>query len=218
VRIRLGGTALKTAVALVSAASLMVLGVTSAVPAVGAGAKYPYPVSQLKRALLARADLGTSFTVEPPATSGASKASGCPKLDAVLNTTAKPQTPSALVSLGAGNAGPDLSDQLIELSASTLKKLYADAEAGIKTCHSLTLTAAGRPIAFKLLPVDFSSTAAAARLQGTLAGDQVTAYISIEDVGSAELDYIYLEFGSGSPQAALSVFTKAVAKARKVLG
>jgi hypothetical protein len=203
---------------LVVAASLALWAGPSGATALSSATTYPYSVAQLRRALLARSDLGPSFKRQPNDTSDNTKATGCPKLDADLNATGAPRTPHALINFNGGQDGPFVSEQLVELSAKALENEYNEAEGGMDSCHSFTVATGGTPLTFDLTPVTSSSQAAAGMLRGSFSGQHLTGYIGIEDVKGAELDYLYFQLGPTPSPMGARFFAQAVTKAQKVLG
>jgi hypothetical protein len=182
-----------------------------------AATKYRFSGAQLKPALLTVAEIGRPFAFQPP-DNGATTVSGCARLDADLSSTGPPTTPYAEVNFTAGQTGPFVGEQLVELTAKKLKHNYTDMKVGVRKCKTLTFTEDGPALKFDLTPIKLSSEAAGARLGGSYSGHPINGYLAVQDLPGTELDFLWIQIGSGSSRAASVAFLKAANKAKRVLG
>ncbi|MFD5461565.1 hypothetical protein ACFWIQ_01890 [Kitasatospora sp. NPDC127059] len=216
-----------TAAALVAAAAL---GPAGTAGAVGGAAVPPLPsADQLKSALLTANDLGPGYTEAPATPSPGPSANptpvtGCDALNALINmhaTAPDPATPRAETELD----GPDGNPMVTEaLAAEDSGRLTADVNTvadALKTCHTITFgSAIGETVTFTVTPVTLGDRpdAPAARLDGTLAGVQLNAFVGVERFGTVGLAYGYFQRQGADPQAAAMQYRSAVAKIERTLG
>lgn len=197
--------------------------------------------AQLKAALLAPSDMGSAFTLQPaePPTDGSggsagaggsgssggtgasgggkTTVSGCPQLQILLSVGSSPSATDQGVTYQAGQTGPTVGESLLTASPAALAAAYADDKAALESCRHLEITSDGTGFALTLTPITFGGPqSAAVRMDGTLQGLQINAYLAIDDVGPAELAYFYLQVGSGSSQVASHYYRVADAKARQL--
>lgn len=196
---------------------------TSAPPAAANNATTPPGAAQLKAALLAADDLGTSFTVvpttSPSPTATASGSSGCPQFDQLVqggptqNLSAKGEQ---AVTLTGGSEGPFVYEALLADDPASVTAAYAQLSNALHSCTSLTVTPA---LTFTLSPINFAGpNSTAVRMDGELQGVQVTGYLAIEPFDTVLLVYAFYEIGGGSSQLASAYYTQAGSKLEKTLG
>jgi hypothetical protein len=181
--------------------------------------------AQLKTALLAPADMGSSFTQLPNETSSGGThtntptVTGCPQLEFVLSVGSSTSPTDQGVTYQAGEVGPTVAESLITAPPRQLAATYADDRAALISCKQLTIhSQGGVNLTLKLTPISFGGPqSAAAQMDGTLQGVRVNAYLAIDDVGRAELAYFFVQVGSTSSQVAAHYFQVADAKAARQL-
>jgi hypothetical protein len=184
--------------------------------------------ARLKAALLAPGDMGSAFAEQPAATpaptggatgqsGGTDTASGCPQLQILFTVGSSMSATDQGVTYQAGEVGPIVGESLITAQPKALAAAYADDRAALESCRKLEVDADGETLALTLTPITFGGPqSAAVRMDGTLEGVQVDAYMAIDDVGPAELAYFYLQVGSGSSQVAAYYYRAADAKAHQL--
>ena len=213
------------AAATVAAAALTAGAVTAgASPAAAATPAPAVPsTAQLKAALLAPADMGSAFTLQPtappPSGSGtASTVTGCPQLQFLLTVGSSPSATNQGVTYQAGEAGPTVGESLSTAPPQTLASTYADNRSALTSCKQLTVKADELNLTLKLTPMSLGGgpQAAAARMDGTLQGVQINGYLAIDDVGRAEMTYLFLQVGGSTSQVAAHYYQVADAKARQL--
>lgn len=185
--------------------------------------------AQLQAALLTASDLGPSFSGPSggsnTASGGPTTVKGCEGLAPLLTgTPSGPPPPGADqqdTSLQGGQNGPFVNEALITEPSSNLTSDYAKYSAALKSCTAMSVSADGTTFDFKVSPINFSSgdaPATAARIDATSDGVEVNGYLAVSNLGGVEVEYFYLQVGSGSSQLASLYFTKAVEKATTTLG
>ncbi|MBD0695904.1 hypothetical protein [Streptomyces sp. CBMA123] len=217
-----------TAAVLVAAATLGPAG------AAGAASAQSLPsADQLKSALLTANDLGPGYT-EAPATASPSPSpspsatptpvSGCDALSALINlhaTTPGPEAPSAETELDGQDGNPMVTEALTAEDPARLTTDFNTAADALRTCHTITFNAGvGDTVTFTVTPVTLGDRpdAPAARLDGTLAGVQLSAFVGVERFGTVGLAYGYFQRQGADPQAASMQYRSAVAKIERTLG
>jgi hypothetical protein len=194
-------------------------GTTAAQPGVPSAAR-------LKAALLAPHDMGSAFAEQPTPTpntapdsgsSGGTTVTGCPQLQILLGVGTSPSAADQGVTYQAGEFGPTLGESLITAPPAALAAAYSDDRSALVSCKRLEFESDGVAFGLALSPISFGGPqSAAVRMDGTLEGVQVDAYLAIDDVGPAELVYFYLQVGEGSSQVASYYYRLADAKARQL--
>jgi hypothetical protein len=180
--------------------------------------------AQLQAALLAPADMGSAFTRQPtesPSGSGSSSSTtvaGCPQLQFLVSVGAALSPADQGVTYQAGEVGPTIAESLITAPSADLAHAYADDVAAMRSCKHLEVDADGTALPLTLSPITFGSPqSAAVRMDGTLQGVQINAYLALDRIGPTELAYFFLQVGSGSSQVAAYYFRVADAKAEQQL-
>jgi hypothetical protein len=202
-------------------------GATAGAAAASASARPGIPsAARLRAALLAPGDMGSAFAEQPAVTptggatgrsGGTDTASGCPQLQILFTVGKSVSATDQGVTYQAGEVGPIVGESLITAQPKALAAAYADDRAALETCKHLAVNADGETLALTLTPITFGGPrSAAVRMDGTLEGVQVDAYMAIDDVGPAELAYFYLQVGSGSSQVAMYYYGAADAKAHQL--
>lgn len=197
-------------------------------PTVPAHVTGPPSAAQLKAALLAPTDMGSSFTQEPmqgalggasgSGSSGSTSVIGCPQLRVPLSAGATTSATDQGIVFQAGQTGPVVAESLITAPAAQLDHAYADDKAALQSCTHLQISSNGTSITLTLSPLTFGGPqSAAVRMDGTVQGVQVNAYLAIDHVGPAELTYFFLQVESGSSQLASYYFRLADAKAQQLI-
>ena len=97
-------------------------------------------------------------------------------------------------------------------------RLFDHGFMAMKSCKHMEIDSNGETFTLTLSPIAFGGPkSAAVRMDGTLQGVQIDAYLAIDRVGPAELAYFFLQVGSGSSQVASFYFRLADAKAQQQL-
>lgn len=185
--------------------------------------------AQLRTALLAKADMGSDFSAlptsagtaggtSPGSASGAVGITGCPQLGVLADVGVTLARDDQGVTYRSVDEMPVVAESLRAGSAAGIAAAYAEDRATLATCAGLNVTADGTEFTLQLTPVTpGEKSATAVRLDGMLDGVQVNGYLALDDVGPAELGYVFLQVGNGSPQLATYYFAKADHKARQYL-
>jgi hypothetical protein len=176
--------------------------------------------------------MGSAFTEQPaaPPANGASPTggstgpsggtgtvSGCPQLQILLTVGSSASATDQGVTYQAGEVGPIVGESLITAQPGPLAAAYADDRSALESCRRLAVESDGESFSLALTPITFGGAqSAAVRMDGTLEGVQIDAYLAIDDVGPAELAYFYLQVGSGSSQVAAYYYRVADAKAHRL--
>lgn len=230
------------AVGLGTAAALLVAGCAEGAPALRDAAPAASPsaapartsglpsTAQLQAALLAPTDMGSAFTRQPTespsagsgssgsGSSGTTTVTGCPQLQFLTGVGASTSPTSQGVTYQAGDYGPTVSESLITAPTADLEHTYSDDVSAMKSCKHMEINSNGETFTLTLSPIAFGGPkSAAVRMDGTLQGVQIDAYLAIDRVGPAELAYFFLQVGSGSSQVASFYFRLADAKAQQQL-
>jgi hypothetical protein len=176
--------------------------------------------AQLKAALLAPSDMGSAFAAQPPPTSGHTPVSGCAQLDILLSVGVSLGPGDQGVTYQATDFGPTVGESLMTAPAgTTVAAVYAEDRAALASCRNLKITAeSGVTFEVALTPATLGSPktpSTAVRMDGTLEGVQIDGYLVLDDVGPAELAYLYVQIADGSAQLASRYFERADARARE---
>ncbi|WP_158835195.1 hypothetical protein [Streptomyces sp. NRRL S-350] len=215
-----------TAAAVVVAVALGPAHLASAAPA----QELP-SADQLKSALLTAADLGPDFT-EAPATESPSPSpsaeptpvTGCDALSALINmhaTQPGPANPRAETELDGPDGNPMVTEALAAEAPDRLAADFNTAADAFRTCHTITFNAGTEDtVTFTVTPVTLGDRqdAPAVRLDGTLAGVQLNAFIGIERFGTVAMAFGYFQREGASSQTASMQYRTAVAKVEHTLG
>lgn len=186
---------------------------------------------QLKAALLGVNDLGpqSGFTEAPASPSPSpgenpSPVSGCDALAALLNSHASqptPTVPHAETELDGPGGSPMVTESLTAESLDKVNTDFAKATDAFKTCKTVTFDA-GTPdeVTFNVSPVSLGDRqdAPAVRLDGTIAGVQLNAYIGLERFGTVGMAFGFFQRDESSSQLASFQYRTAVAKVERTLG
>ncbi|KJS56209.1 hypothetical protein VM98_08550 [Streptomyces rubellomurinus subsp. indigoferus] len=186
---------------------------------------------QLKAALLTANDLGPqSGYTEVPATESPTPGetptpvSGCDALSALLNAHAGqrgPSVPHAEVELDGQGGNPMVTESLTAEDNDRITADFAKAVDAFKTCHTLTLDA-GTPdaVTFDVTPITLGDRqdAPAVRLDGTVGGVRLNAYVGIERFGTVGMAFGFFQRDDTSSQTASMQYRTAVAKVERTLG
>ncbi|WBP86094.1 hypothetical protein [Kitasatospora cathayae] len=223
--------ALTAAVLVVAAA----LGPAAAAGAAGAVGDAPTPTlpsaDQLKPALLTVDDVGPGYT-EVPSTESPSPSpsanptpvSGCDALSALINTHATapgPGTPHAETELDGQDGNPMVIESLTAEDPAKLTTDFNTATDAFKTCHTITFNAGTEDsVTFTVTPVTLGDRpdAPAVRLDGTVAGVQLNAYLGVERFGTVAMAYGFFQRQASDSQTASMQYRTAVAKVEHTLG
>ncbi|MQS14965.1 hypothetical protein F7Q99_22545 [Streptomyces kaniharaensis] len=215
-----------TAAAVAAAVALGTAGLAAA----AAPAQDLPSADQLKAALLTADDLGPGYTAIPVTSSptpgeNPSPASGCDALSALINEQADafptPATPHAEVELDGPDGNPMVTESL---TAEDPGKLTSDVNTvtdAFRTCHQITFDAGtSDSVTFSVTPVTLGDRqdAPAVRLDGTLDGVQLNAYIGIERFGTVGMVFGFFQREGSSSQLASMQYRTAVAKTEHTLG
>ncbi|MFD9692967.1 hypothetical protein ACFWXO_45280 [Kitasatospora sp. NPDC059088] len=203
-------------------------------PTAAASAAAPTPglpsADQLRAALLTANDLGPGYTEAPASGSpGPSEnptpVRGCDALNALINmhaTAPGPATPHAETELDGPDGGnPMVTEALTAEDPARLATDFATATDAFRTCHTITFNAGtDASVTFTVTPVTLGARqdAPAVRLDGTLAGVQLSAYLGIERFGTVGMAYGFFQRQAADPQAASVQYRTAVAKVERTLG
>ncbi|MFJ9691261.1 hypothetical protein [Kitasatospora sp. NPDC101183] len=222
-----------TAAALCAAVALGPAQLASASPsfAPAAPADQLPSTDQLKAALLTANDLGpqSGFTEVPSTPSpgpggNPSPVSGCDALSALLNSHATPPpstVPHAETELDGQDDNPMVSQSLTAGDLNQVTADFAKAADAFKACKTVTFDA-GTPdeTTFNVSPVTLGDRpdAPAVRLDGTLGGVQLNAYIGLERFGTVGMVFGFFQRDGSSSQAASMYYRTAVAKVERTLG
>ena len=191
----------------------------------------------LRTALLARADMGSDFSaLSTPAGAAAGSATasatgsaagpaagavgitGCPQLGILAEVGVTGAGDDQGVTYQSVGGMPVVGESLRAGPTAGIAAEYAEDRAALATCAGVNVTADGTEFTLQLTPVTLNEkSATAVRLDGMLRGVQVTGYLALDDVGPAELGYVFLQVDYGSPQLATYYFGKADHKARHYL-
>ncbi|HEV2634584.1 MAG TPA: hypothetical protein VGX23_05525 [Actinocrinis sp.] len=174
----------------------------------------------LQAALLTATDLGQTFSTstDDTATDGPTTYGGCKALQPLLNGASGTDQTEQGTELQVGDNGPFLTEGLLAETPAKLTADYARDSAALKICKTLSITSDDTTLDFTLSPITFTpGPSAAVRLDGTVNGVQTNGYLAVGNLGDVEVQYFYLQVGSGSSQLASSFFTKAVTKAQSTL-
>jgi hypothetical protein len=202
---------------------------TTEMSAVAARRVQPAPAldpQELSAALLSPGDMGSNFSVLPiPAGSSAAQSAraatvtGCPQLGILENVGATLAQDDRGAAYRAADGMPVVGESLRTAAGADLAAAYAEDRAALATCRNLNITVRGTDFAVRLTPVELGrvQSATAVRLDGMLEGVQVDGYLALDDLGPAELAYLFLQVGTGSPQPAAYYFEQADGKARRYL-
>ncbi|RKT11477.1 hypothetical protein BX285_5427 [Streptomyces sp. 1114.5] len=213
-----------TAAAVVVAVALGPAHLASAAPA----QQLP-SADQLKSALLTAADLGPGFT-EAPATESPSPGenpspvSGCDTLSALINMhvgQTGPANPRAETELDGPDGNPMVTEALAAEAPDQLATDFNTVADAFRTCHTITFNAGIEDtVTFTVTPVTLGDRqdAPAVRLDGTLAGVQLNAFIGIERFGTVAMAFGYFQREGASSQTASMQYRTAVAKVERTLG
>jgi hypothetical protein len=191
----------------------------------GAGGTAGANAGLLSTALLAPADLGADFSALPASAGGAGGSgsggvgvTGCPQLGVLADVGGALADGGRGVAYRALGGMPVVGESLRPASAASPDAGYAEDRAALATCRSVQVTAGGAVFSLKLTPVAPGlKSATAARLDGMLDGVEVDGYLAVDQLGPAELGYVFLQVDSGAPQLATYYFDKADHKARHYL-
>ncbi|MEU7090517.1 hypothetical protein [Kitasatospora aureofaciens] len=205
-------------------------------PAGAAGAD-PAPAlpsaDQLKSALLGVDDLGPDYTEAPtpdsPSPSPSPSAdptpvTGCDALSALITmhaTAPGPVTPQAETELDGQDGSPMVTESLTAVDPGRLTTDFNTATDAFKTCHTITFNAGTEDsVTFTVTPVTLGDRqdAPAVRLDGTLAGVQLNAFVGIERFGTVGMVYGFFQRESSDAQTASMQYRTAVAKVERTLG
>ena len=185
--------------------------------------------AQLRTALLAKADVGSDFSAlptpagaaagaAPGSAAGAVGITGCPQLGVLTDVGVTVASDDQGVTYRSLGGMPVVGESLRSGSTADVAAEYAEDRAALATCAGVNVTADGTEFTLQLIPVTLSvRSATAVRLDGMLGGVQVDGYLALDDLGPAELGYVFLQVGDGSPQLATYYFGKADHRARQDL-
>ncbi|MEU4119143.1 hypothetical protein AB0F71_32200 [Kitasatospora sp. NPDC028055] len=218
------------AAALVAAAALGPTVAASAAASAAGSAPVLPSADQLKAALLTANDLGPGYTEAPASGSpGPSEnptpVSGCDALNALINmhaTGSGPATPRAETELDGPDGGnPMVTEALTAEDPARLATDFATATDAFRTCHTITFNAGtDASVTFTVTPVTLGDRqdAPAVRLDGTLAGVQLSAYLGVERFGTVGMAYGFFQRQGADAQTASMQYRSAVAKVERTLG
>ena len=205
----------------------------------GAAVADPAPAlpsaDQLKSALLGVDDLGPDYTEAPtpdshsPSPSPSPSAdptpvTGCDALSALITmhaTAPGPATPQAETELDGQDGSPMVTESLTAEDPGRLTTDFNTATDAFKTCHTITFNAGTEDsVTFTVTPVTLGDRqdAPAVRLDGTLAGVQLNAFVGIERFGTVGMVYGFFQRESSDAQTASMQYRTAVAKVERTLG
>ncbi|MEV7023804.1 hypothetical protein [Kitasatospora sp. NPDC093558] len=185
---------------------------------------------QLKAALLTVDDVGPGYTEVPTTSSPSpgenpSPASGCDALSALINmhaeATPTPGSPHVEVELDGPDGNPMVTENLTAEDPGKLTTDFNTATDAFRTCHQITFNAGTEDaVSFTVAPVTLGDRpdAPAVRLDGTLAGVQLNAYIAIERFGPVAMVFGFFQRQDTGSQTASFQYRTAVAKAEHTLG
>ncbi|MBO1415791.1 hypothetical protein [Streptomyces sp. FH025] len=215
-----------TAAALVAAAALGPAHLASA----ETGQELPSS-DQLKSALLTVDDLGPAYTAasasasaSPSPSGNPTPVTGCAALSTLIGTHATmpgSSNPHASTELDGAAGNPMVTQSLGAEDQAKLAddfKLLADA---FKTCHTVTFSAGTNATAtFTVTPITLGDRpdAPAVRLDGTIDGVQLNAYLGVERFGTVGMIYGFFQRQSSDTQTAAIQYRTAVAKVERLLG
>jgi len=185
----------------------------------------PPGTAQLQAALLAPSDMGSAFTAQspPPTPSarGTTSVSGCAQLDILLSVGVSLGPANRGVTYQAADSGPFVGESLMTAPAgTTVAAVYAEDRAAMASCKNVKISEGGVAFAATLTPVALGgpkAQSAAVRVDGTLEGVRIDGLLALDDVGPAEMAYLYVQIADGSSQLASHYFEQADAKARRQL-
>ncbi|MFJ2804927.1 hypothetical protein [Kitasatospora sp. NPDC087271] len=188
---------------------------------------------QLTAALLTVDDVGPGFTQVPSTASPSpsagpstmpSPANGCDALSDLINMhtgVPGPETPHAEAELDGPGGNPMVTESLTAEDAGKLTTDLDAVTAALKSCHTITFNAgANDSVTFTVTPVTLGDRqdAPAVRLDGTLAGVQLNAFVGVERFGTVGMAFGFFQRGGDSPQLASFQYRAAVAKVQRALG
>lgn len=151
-------------------------------------------------------------------TAGAVGITGCPQLGVLTDVGRTVASDDQGVTYRALGGMPVVGESLRAGATASVAAEYAEDRAALATCAGVNVAADGTEFTLQLTPVTLSvKSATAVRLDGMLGGVQVVGYLALDDLGPAELGYVFLQVGNGSPQLATYYFGKADDKARHYL-
>ncbi|MFJ8621374.1 hypothetical protein ACIRD3_00840 [Kitasatospora sp. NPDC093550] len=184
---------------------------------------------QLKSALLTVADVGPGFT-EVPATQSPgpeenpTPVSGCDALSALINmhaTQPSPANPRAETEFDGPDGNPMVTEALAAEAPDQLAADFNTAADAFRTCHTITFNAGIEDtVTFTVTPVTLGDRqdAPAVRLDGTLDGVPLNAFLGVERFGTVAMAFGYFQREGSDPQAASMQYRTAVAKVERTLG
>ncbi|MER7765489.1 hypothetical protein [Kitasatospora sp. NPDC096140] len=184
---------------------------------------------QLKSALLTAADLGPDFT-EVPATESPSPGenpspvSGCDALSALINMHATQPglaNSRAETELDGPDGNPMVTEALAAEASDQLTSDFNSAADALRSCHTITFNAGTEDtVTFTVTPVTLGDRqdAPAVRLDGTLAGVQLNAFVGIERFGTVAMAFGYFQRDGADAQTASMQYRTAVSKVERTLG
>ncbi|MFI5647274.1 hypothetical protein [Kitasatospora sp. NPDC051705] len=186
-------------------------------------------VDQLRSALLTAADLGPDYTEAPSSESpgpeeNPTPVSGCDALSALINMRTGqngPATPHAEVELDGPDGNPMVTQSLTAEDPAKLTSDFNTVSDALKSCHSITFNAGTEDtVTFTVSPVALGDRqdAPAVRLDGTLAGVQLNAFVGIERFGDVGMAFGFFQRQGADSQLASLQYRTAVAKVERTLG
>ncbi|MFG2848752.1 hypothetical protein ACGF12_37215 [Kitasatospora sp. NPDC048296] len=203
-------------------------------PASAAPAEDLPSADQLQSALLTANDLGADYTEIPTAESPTTESpgpgenptpvTGCDALSALIEmhaTVPGPATPRAETELDGPDGNPIVTQSLTAEDSDRLTADFSTATDAFKTCHAITFNAdTTDSVTFTVTPVTLGDRpdAPAVRLDGTIAGVQLNAYIGIERFGTVGMAFGFFQREGADSQAASAQYRTAVAKVEHTLG
>lgn len=171
----------------------------------------------LQSALITAGEMGSPYTTDNSGGDDNSAPSGCPDLDNNLSNAGTGSV-KAEADFSGGNDGPFLSEQLITEPESKFNSDLTETTDGLKTCRAVTLADSGQSITLTLKPATgFPSGTTADELSGTLQGVQISGDLAEQRIGSAALEFTYVQIGNASSQEAAAIYSKIVQKAQSQL-
>ncbi|MFD8750285.1 hypothetical protein ACFV0O_04790 [Kitasatospora sp. NPDC059577] len=186
---------------------------------------------QLRSALLTAADLGPDFTEasqsptqSPGPDDSPSPVSGCDALSALVNMHATHPglaNPRAETELDGPDGNPMVTEALAAEAPDQLAADFNSVADALRSCHTITFNAGmGDTVTFTVTPVTLGDRqdAPAVRLDGTLDGVPLNAFIGIERFGTVAMAFGYFQREGASAQTASMQYRTAVAKVERTLG
>ncbi|MFJ2862449.1 hypothetical protein [Kitasatospora sp. NPDC087314] len=184
---------------------------------------------RLTSALLTVDDVGPGFT-EVPSTAGPgpeenpTPASGCDALSALINMHTGepgPSTPHVEVELDGQDGNPLVTEALTAEDPAKLATDFNSATDALKNCRTITFNSGtDDAVTFTVTPIALGDRqdAPAVRLDGTLAGVQLNAFVGIERFGTVGMAFAFYQRDGDSSQLASVQYRTAVAKVEHALG